>query len=172
MEQQYRICKITDKGYAGLVIVWETPKKSGGWEEHTVKSSDLPRPDFRTIKNALIPDVVEILELPVEYENRVSIIEVLCKYEPVGTVNGESAPDRMGVRFKFERIIPTAGAALVAVTPEKREKPHNQENADVMNLSDMCVRRLERLFEECEAYIDGYRMQGDLFNGEEDADVH
>lgn len=119
----------------------------------TLKSFDAPRPEFNDAMQAFAPSVRRLLELPGDYDLRVTGLSISYQAES----------ERRGLVITCQKKLADANAPLVFNTPHLPEKDIDDPNPSWPQewydlLDDLC--------EQATAYVDGKREQQDLFGDE------
>jgi hypothetical protein len=130
--------------------------KDGGKEDfYTIRSGDQPLPSFRNLLLKLRSAVVDILEFPNNDEEvkRISVNQVSFDY------SGEN--DVMGAVISAKRKLNHSGTNMALNTPHKFAKKAKGESSSVFDKPVISL--LEDVQEECIKYVNGERVQGDLF---------
>jgi len=129
-------------------------------DELDVKYKDDPRPEFRETMTSLIPPVLELLELPADYDEGMTATGISLSW----------TEGIMGAVVTLQKEIAGAHAPVVINTPHLPEAPYGEGADDSCLLSGELVDGLRDCMREAEAYIRGQRAQMDLFagNGKDD----
>lgn len=131
-------------------------KKAETWDEYSLICADEPRPDLRLALSRLAIHVVDMCELPFNYENRIKVNGVTFSY------GGDD--EVMGAVIVSQMELDNSNCSLNLNTPHKASDSYNQGEADPKQLlSDDCIEALNYLCEELELYINGDRAQLSLF---------
>ena len=138
-------------------LVWE---KSNGdaWDEYSMSSLDEPHPDFVEALQGLIPSVIEICELhPEDMEAE------FYRHSIRGVTFGYAGEDEiLGASITSMRGLNDSNSPLVLNTPYLPEEDLNDMDGPV--LPQKCIRALEVLMDEAEAYLNrSKRSQPELF---------
>lgn len=140
-------------------VRFEVPRGEGV-DEFEMSCVDAPAPGLQKALCQLVGHVQEILELPADYCANLEIRGVSFSYGGEGRV--------MGATITALKELTTANAPLVLNTPHLASAPYNADEdpgAGGPLLSDEAVEDLMQLQAEVLGYVDGQRMQGDLFSG-------
>ncbi len=128
-------------------------------DEFTLDTSDAPHPDFEKALAALVPHVVEWVELPASAAQRLRVQGVSFSY----------ADDTAGIPVMGATVTALLGLSrsrspLVVNTPHKPERPYAEGDPDAGDycLTPDCAEALADVLEEAERYLDGKRAQGSL----------
>ena len=145
--------KVTKDGKIG--IIYELRNKEQ-WDEYSMTSSDKAKPSFHEALQALTEDIVDMCELPNNYQDRIIVKGVSFSY------GGEK--EVMGATIIAQMQLRRSNVPLNLNTPHKAEEPYGEGEGDPAQLlSDSCIRRLETLMEEAEDFMKGIRAQVDMF---------
>jgi hypothetical protein len=122
--------------------------------KHELESFDPPEPALAKALDAFTPNVLELLELPIEYGIGLEIRSLSINYEDDG---------RMGLVVTCLKSLADTTAPLVINTPHLRELGDDGEGGaflpiDMQGLSDVVQAAAAR-------YVLGHREQGNLFDG-------
>lgn len=126
------------------------------WDEFTMSCSEKPRPELIETLNKLAPHVIEMCELPKEYEARIEVTGVTFSYGGELEVMGATITSQMALKY--------SNCDLNLNTPHKASGPYNDyEIDDELLLSSECVDALDALCIELRMYVEGHRAQQTLF---------
>lgn len=142
---EFRKIKHSDK----TELTWTT---SAGGEDvivATLASYDLPEPEFREAFAALVPHVVQLLELPEDYGEGMKVTSVSI---------GRNDHQGLGVVITALKKISGAKAPLVINTPHVVEIDESGPE-----MTDALFHAIEELEARAARYVQGHRAQGDLF---------
>jgi hypothetical protein len=134
----------------------EKPRASGDPDEYSISCSDEPRKQFGEALAALIDDVQEICELPGDYKTRIIVTGLSLDY---GGDNGT-----MGAVLIGQMRLSHSSSPLNLITPHKIEDFYGETGDENQLLSDDAKKHIYKLIEEAEAYVRGYRAQGNLYD--------
>jgi len=126
-----------------------------GVDEFEFKCCDEPAPELLSALNALRPHVADICDLPDGYCADLEIRGASFSYGGEGRV--------MGATITALKKLATANAPLVLNTPHLASAPYNEDTDDGLLLPGEAVDALRALQEQSLKYVDGQRMQTDLF---------
>jgi hypothetical protein len=143
-----------DKGK--IRLEYEVKNKNGGWDEFSLACADEPKPEFQETLQALKEDVIEMCELPEDYLSRIRVTGVSFSY------GGDD--EIMGATVISQMILHHSNVALNLNTPHKPSAPYSESGDETQLLSDNCIDHLGCLEREAKEYIQGIRVQGNLFN--------
>lgn len=125
------------------------------WDQFSLACSDDPKPEFRIALQALSYDVIEMCELPEEYEKRILVTGVSFSYGGEAEIMGATIISQMALR--------KSNVNLNLNSPHKPSEPYSEDGDRAQCLSEDCVQRLEELMAEATDYVNGIRAQGELF---------
>lgn len=126
---------------ARVLVEYLTERAHGGEDQHGIASLDPPRPELHSALAQLVPHVLRICELPVEYGDELAVTGVSCSYGETGE----------GVTITARRALQRCTAPLVLNTPHVLLDDWAELGA--------CMRVLAA---EAERYVQGERAQGEL----------
>ncbi|MDI6808283.1 MAG: hypothetical protein QME66_04780 [Candidatus Eisenbacteria bacterium] len=153
-----RIKKVKVTGEDRVHIAYET-MNNGQWDEFSLTCAQKAAPGFYEALKDLVPHVVEICELPKEYSSRIAVQGVSASYA------GEK--EVMGATILAALLLDHSNCNLNLNTPYKISESYSDGPGDEKQLmTDECCKALEELYEECEKYIRGLRVQIELFAGD------
>ena len=155
-----RIKKVKKTKEDKVFIVFEKRTKAGGYDEYSMACSEKALPEFYEAINNLSQYVVDMCELPRDFQDRIMVKGVSYSY------GGES--DTMGATIVAQLRLRESITDLNLNTPHKTQEYYNDnDNGDPMTLlSGDCANDLIDLQEECVKYINGDRAQEDMFKRE------
>ena len=141
---------------ACVELVWDTKLDGAGEITHTLKSYDTPRPEFVEAMRAMVPHVLEVLELEhAGWEDSLTVSGLSINEEEDG---------RRGLVCTCRRALDIANAPLIINTPHLREFRDDEQLKGFLP-DDMLV-QLTKCEVEAALYLKGKRAQGDLFGGD------
>lgn len=123
-------------------------------DEYTIKSTEAPAPELESSLQNLASEVCDMLELPSTYEQGLTVTGVSFSYPN----------DIMGAVITASKKLVNSYSPFNLNTPFKPSQDYNGN--DDMNdnlLDDETVRKLNKLLDEAEQYINGKRKQTTLF---------
>lgn len=152
-----RIRKVKMTKAGRIQISYEKKNRKGDWDEYSLSSSEAATPGFHDALAALRADVVEMCELPVEYEERISVTGV--------SVSISEDREIPGATITAQLRLDKSHAPLNLNTPHKAEEMYAEDAPEDKKslLSGECIDALHALYHEAERYVKGERAQGDLF---------
>lgn len=124
--------------------------------EHTLTSAQPPHPDFVAALQAFVGEVLDLLELPLDYGDGLTVVGLSLPVQEDG---------RSGLVVTCLKALKGAPSPLVLNTPYLAEPG---DDPDAPALSRHLLRLIETAEGEAEAFVDGKRAQGDLFATEAD----
>jgi len=125
------------------------------WDQFSLACLDEPKPEFQVALQALSEDVIDMCELPEDYQKRIMVTGVSFSYGGDGEIMGATIISQMALN--------RSNVNLNLNTPHKPSEPYS-EGGDVSQcLSQDCIERLTYLMLEAEDYVKGNRAQGELF---------
>lgn len=155
MESRIKKVKVTKANK--VEIEYERSAKSGGWDQYSLSCSDEAKPSFYACFETLKSHVMAMCELPESYVDKITVRGVTFSY------GGEA--EIMGATLVASMELEESNCPLNLVTPHKASGSYSESPADPKALLDYdCIEVLETLQAECEAYINGDRAQGRLFD--------
>lgn len=136
----------------GLVFEWETTegpeKRDQG--SHRLASYDLPHPDLLAALRGLISPVLRLLELPSMWAGSVTVSGVSITYEE---------KRGRGAVITLQKQLTDCPAPLILNTPYLPEDAGEHG----VSLPTEIQERIDAVFLEAEAFLQGKRAQGSLF---------
>jgi len=150
--------QITEVGFKkGIVHIVYEQFVGSDTQEVKVESADKPRATFFTAMGAMAIHAVRLMEIPVpeEYVVDLSVRSVKIKPKDDGS---------WGLTVACVKKLST-GQVLCLNTAYTEDAPSN-DSAAALPLE--CVKAVTALVAEAEAYLDGKRAQGQLFDGKGD----
>lgn len=130
-------------------------------DELSFKSKEKALPAFYEAMQDLSEHVCEICELPKEMASEIKVIGVSFSYE--------EKSDVMGAVITATRTLKHSNSPMLINTPFKPSDFYNEDEAATKDpallLSQECVEALHTMEDEAIRYIDGERLQTDLFAG-------
>lgn len=121
-------------------------------EERTLKSRDNPLPAFVKAFDALPPLVCQIVGLPEDYTNKMTVTGVtLC-----------DAGGNEHVMLTAKKELPDNNRPFNIITPLRLTDQPQEEGSYSPPLSDKQVALVQELIDEAAAYIKGDRAQGQI----------
>lgn len=151
-----RIKKVKSSSENRVEITYQKKSQTDAWNDFSLSCVEKAEPAFYISLAALAEDVVEMCELPADYQERINVRGVSFSYGGDKEVMG--ATISAGMRLEH------SNCPLNLNTPHKASESYNDGEADVKQLlSGDCVERLWKLQEMAERYVDGVRAQGNLF---------
>lgn len=162
--KEIRIKKVK-KNSKGVVTIHFQRPNGDEWDDFTMACKSPPHPDFLAAFAALVPNVIEICELPQDYTDGLVVSGVSFSYKD---------EDNMGAVITAQKTLKTHPAPFILNTPHKPVAPYAEGGDDSACLTSSCVMSLEHLQDEAMAYIGGKRGQpepeeGEGGGGEDDA---
>jgi len=152
-----RIKKIKITKENRIQVSYEKKSKTGWWDEYSFTCSEEGRPELYRALNNLAPHVIEMCELPVNYQDRITVKGVSFSYGGKAEV--------MGATISAQMELEKSNCNLNLNTPHKASGSYNDFPADEKQLlSDDCIEALDVLCKEVELYINGERAQMRLFS--------
>jgi hypothetical protein len=151
-----RIKKVKVTSENKIAMIYEDKNSNGTWDEYSFTCSDGARPTFYTALQDLSKHVIEMCELPVDYQSKIKVRGVSVSY------GGEK--EVMGATITAQMKLNNSNCDLNPNTPHKASDSYSDTPADDKQLlTDNCIGDLKTVYEECKAYISGDRAQGKLF---------
>lgn len=133
---------------------WTTELDGGGIIKHSLESTDAPRPEFVAAMRAMVPHVLEVLELEsAGWEDTLSVS---------GLSINEETDGRRGLVCTCRRSLEIANAPLIINTPHLREFMGDDQLKGF--LPDAMLLACTECEREADLYLRGKRAQGDLFD--------
>jgi len=136
-------------------IEYEIRNKVKDWDQFSLACSNEPKPEFQVALQALSEDVIFMCELPEDYKKRIMVAGVSFSYGSEAEIMGATIISQMSLKL--------SNVNLNLNTPHKPSEPYSEDGDQAQCLSDDCVTRLEELISEAEDYVNGIRVQGELF---------
>ncbi len=144
-----------------LALHWQSRRKTASDVEeltsHETVCPELPRPEFQTAMQAFLPFFLTIIGAPASWKESTKITGVSINKEEDG---------RRGVVLTASRKCPHGAAPIALNSPHLREQIEDKETGNNFFLAGM-DQALDTLCEEAQAYLEGERSQGELFEGAE-----
>lgn len=151
-----RIKKVKLTKLEKIMMVYEKQSNMGVWDEYSLSCSEAAKPSFYEALKKLAAHVVEMCELPEEYEDRIKVKGVSFSYGGENEVMGATISAQMELENSYQNLnINTPHKASDMYSP-------NAEPDEMQLLTSDCIEDLEKLQDECRAYIRGDRAQGRL----------
>lgn len=151
-----RFQKIKQTKEGKIHVEYEVKNSKGGMDEFSFTCSDEPKPEFTIALKDLAQDVLDMCELPEEYLPRVIVTGVSFSY------GGEA--EVMGATLIAQMKLTKSNVNLNLITPHKIEEFYSESGGDPAQLlAEECVRRLKELIDQAGDYVQGIRVQGQLF---------
>ena len=141
--------------FDGVVVelTWTTTLDGGGEIVHTLKSTDAPKADFAEALRAMVPHVLDVLELDgCGLEDAVAVTGLSINTEEDG---------RRGLVCTCRRPLDIANAPFVFNTPHLREFVGDDTLKGF--IPDKMFAAMEAVERAAGDYLKGKRGQGDLF---------
>lgn len=153
-----RIRKVKITKENRMSMTYEVMNKRGDWDLYTFVCADTARPEFYVAMASLADHVVEMCELPIDRLEKIKVKGVSFSF------GGEN--DTMGATITAAMELDRSYQDLNINTPHKTVEMYNADSPidSMMILSSDCIKALDILIAECEAYIKGDRAQGSLFS--------
>lgn len=134
----------------------------GETDEYSFACKQKARPEFYRALAALSEDVIELCELPDDYEERITVKGVSFSY------GGEKKV--MGAVIIASMRLENSNCPLNLITPHKPSDSYSDtEVPEDMLLSEECISRLDDLLHETVLYIKGDRAQASMFDVKKEA---
>jgi len=127
----------------------------GETDEFALKCSDAPLIDFTQALDALAEHIVTMIGVPRTWKLGLKVRGVTFSYA------GEN--DTMGAVITALKTLETTLGPLVVNTPHATVEPYNAEGDPSRCLTADCVKALRALETQAWRYVDGIRVQGDIF---------
>lgn len=153
MERRLRKLKLGKDGKVELAFQ-QRAEPERPWDDFAMTCNDAPRPEMATALQALVPDLLDICELPEDYRSGLTIASVSLSY------GGDE--ETMGAVMTGLKALCTARAPLVLNSPHLPSEPYS-DGADEPTLPAETVAKLATVEGEAFLYVDGDRAQGSLF---------
>lgn len=135
-----------------VVLRWVTKKLGGDEIEQEVRSFQTPHPEFVSAMRAFILPALELLELPEDYDEGLTV---------TGLSINEEEDGRLGLVVTMQKKLAGANAPLVLNTPHLRQLM--DEEYDGNFLPDEMLLAIEAAERCAKNFIDGKRAQADMF---------
>lgn len=126
------------------------------WDDLVMTCNDAPRPEMATALQDLVPDLLDICELPEDYRSGLTIGSVSLSY------GGDA--ETMGAVITGLKALRTTRAPLVLNSPHLPSESYSGDDAEPV-LSSETVAKLATVEGEAFLYVDGDRAQRSLFGG-------
>ncbi len=140
---------------ACIELAWTTKLDGAGEITHSLKSYDTPRPEFVDAMRAMVPHVLEVLELEdAGWENDLTVSGL--------SINVEDGDGRRGLVCTCRRALGIANAPLIINTPHLREFMDDEQLKGF--IPDEMLSAMEQVEREAALYLKGKRAQADLFD--------
>lgn len=148
-----KIRKISASSDGTMVIDYDNPNpnRSGEIDVMSLKTKDIPRPEFKTALDNLQPHLLTILELPTGYGKNMRISGISL------SVKG----DVTSANIKAVKTLQNSNSAFNIVTP-KKPMSCGEEASGADLLTDECISAIEELVSEAKLFIKGERLQSEL----------
>lgn len=142
-------------------------------EEITIQSKDNPRPEFIKAVEALVPLIIETLELPKEYAGRKQIggdeaWKLLTSTGLTVSYKGESRQ----VCLVGKKDLDNCNSPFNIVTPNRMLDDPTEEGAVSTQFTTKQQAVIENVLDEAKEYVRGNRAQGQLGLSDEPEDVY
>jgi hypothetical protein len=146
-----------------VVVKWEIPKP-GGIDKYQLSCVDAPARELTDALNAMRRHVADICELPAKYGDSLEIRGASYSY---------GGDDRvMGATITALKKLTTANAPLVINTPHLPEHPYSKGGEEMaLPLPPAAAEALHELARQALRYVEGHRVQRDLFAKPADVDA-
>ena len=163
-EEKMRVRKIAYDGER-VTVHFERPcpGKTDVWDRFQMESREEPHPGLKEALAALAEHVVEVAELPADQARMIDARGAAFSWSQ--TSQGEV----MGATIMALKRLARNRCPLVVNTPHTFEAAISESDTECPVLSDACAGALHTLALEAEAYVDGKRAQGNLFEKAADA---
>lgn len=139
---------------ACVELQWTSKLDGAGEITHALKSYDTPRPEFVEAMRAMVPHVLEVLELEAaDWDDTLTVSGLSINQEDDG---------RRGLVCTCRRALDIANAPLIINTPHLREFMDDEQLKGF--IPDDMLRAVEQVEREAALYLKGKRAQGDLFD--------
>lgn len=150
--------KIRNTGKA-IQIEWNTKRKTASqaeeYQSHQLECPERPRPAFDLALQSFLASALTILGAPPTWSENTKVIGV--------SLNKEE-DNRRGIVITLTRKCPHGAAPIPINTPHLRESMDEREKGPNFWLPGM-EEQVAYITAEAEAYLDGDRAQGELFEG-------
>lgn len=131
---------------------------------HEITGDELAQPELYTAMDALNRHVLQILDLPDSFINRIHPYAVSFRR------NGKDG-NQMAAVISAKFDVPAGKTQIAINTPVKKYPKDEVDNQDQMHFfTPDAVKALEQLESQAMAYINGKRAQMSLFEGQDDED--
>ena len=138
-----------------IIVSFLRTVAGGRVEEHDVKYPEAPLPSFTDALAALGKYVCEICELPDSYR---------MKAFRMSSVSFKWYDDILGANLTAVKSVENASGGIALNTPHKTEKPIGKNADPKFCFTKDCAKALRTLLDEVTKYVDGERLQTDMFN--------
>lgn len=131
---------------------------------HEITGDELAQPELYTAMDALNRHVLQILDLPDSFINRIHPYSVSFRR------NGKDG-DQMAAVISAKFDVPAGETQIAINTPVKKYPEDEVDNQDQVHFfTPDAVKALNELESQAMAYINGKRAQMSLFEGQDDED--
>jgi len=138
-----------------VILEWQTPAKEGKFNNHSLESSDEPRPEFKKALAALKPHLIAMCEIEALDKKLIRVSGVSLSYK------GEH--DTMNAILTGMKSHKNSNGQLNLNTPLKPSENMTGEDTAAENLlPETCVKLIKNLIGEAVIYINGDRSQTEL----------
>ncbi|MEA3346935.1 MAG: hypothetical protein U9Q21_02460 [Candidatus Auribacterota bacterium] len=156
-----RIKKVRNIGNGEKVkIDYESENSAGGFDIMSLECADAARPEFYDALHALIPQVIQTLELPADWKPRITVSGFTLSYDKSNT---------MSAVIVAKRELENSSSPHNLATPIKGQFFHDEDQPDIMStdkhFDEEMEKKLITAMGEAVRYIQGNRAQRDLFEG-------
>lgn len=142
-----------------MEVHYEVEKKSGKADEYSLRSGDKPLPAFRNLLMKLRDSVISLLELPQNDDEvkRITVNQVSFDYSGDANI--------MGAVISAKRALNHSSGVMALNTPHKFAKTTSKSGKgnSALVFDKPVISLLDELIEEVEKYVNGERVQEDLF---------
>lgn len=157
MPSKPQFTKIVANGKS-IAIHWISRKKlDSGTEEqhnHQLECPERPRPAFDKALQAFLPFMLQIIGAPAEWAKTTEVTGI--------SLNKEE-DRRRGIVITGKRKCPFGAAPIAINTPHLRESLDDAKETGPNFLIDGMADAIDLMCQEAQAYIEGDRAQGELF---------
>jgi len=138
-----------------ITLEWQTAAKDEKFNNHSLSSSDEPRPEFNSALAALKPHLIGLCEVEALNKKLITVSGVSISYK------GDTST--MNAIITGQKSHERSGGCLNLNSPLKpAENITGEETASENILSEKCVDLIKDLINEAKIYIEGDRSQTEL----------
>ena len=158
-ESNIRITKVK-RLLESVTIEWGVPRKDGGFNKMTLKSSDLPTPDFEASIEELKPFLIQLCEVE-------KLDDKLIKATGI-TLTYNDKKDSLSVAISGNKTYENSPGCLNLISSSKPTLNQTGEPTAIENiLSDECVAVIDKVIKHAKSFVDGDRIQVEMLPEDE-----